>query len=149
MWRFPCQSELQLPAYATATQDPSLVCDPHYSSQQHQTPNPLSEARNQTCNLVVPSQIRFCCARTGIPLPLFFFSWRVSWCFQRNKFWYHWSSLLFSSSLFHLFLLWSLWFLLLTLGFICSSFSHCFRCKLRLFEIFLVSRGRLVLLKTS
>ena len=36
-------------------------------------------------------------------------------------------------------------FLLLTLGFVCS-FSSSFRCKVRLFEIFLVSQGKLVLL---
>ena len=29
-------------------------------------------------------------------------------------------------------------FLLLTLGFVCSSFSSCFRCKIRLIETFLV-----------
>ena len=40
-------------------------------------------------------------------------------------------------------------FLLLTLGFPCSSFSTCFRCKVRLFEIFLVSWGELELLWTS
>ena len=47
-------------------------------------------------------------------------------------------------------------FLLLTLGFVCS-FSSCFRYKVRclflrlgcLFQIFLVSLGKLVLLKTS
>ena len=48
------------PAYATATamQDPSHVCDLHHSSQQRQIMNPLSEARDQTNNLMVPSQIR-------------------------------------------------------------------------------------------
>ena len=30
-------------------------------------------------------------------------------------------------------------YLLLTLDFVCSSFSSCFRCKFRLFEIFLIS----------
>ena len=41
------QSELQLPAYTTATALPDLshICDLHYSSWQHQTLNPLSEAR--------------------------------------------------------------------------------------------------------
>ena len=60
-----------------------------------------------------------------------------------------WSFLLFSSFLFHLFLLWSLWFLTFYLGFVCSSFSGCFRCKVRLFEIFLVSWGKIVLLYIS
>ena len=35
----------------------------------HETPNPLplSEARDQTCNLMVPNQIRSCCTMTGTP----------------------------------------------------------------------------------
>ena len=37
-------------------------------------------------------------------------------------------------------------FLLLTLGFVCCSFSSCFRCQVRLFDIFLVSWGKIVLL---
>ena len=42
--------ELQLPAYttATATQDPSPVCNLHHSPWQHQILKPLSEARDQT-----------------------------------------------------------------------------------------------------
>ena len=41
--------ELQLPAYttATATPDPSHVCDLHHSSWQLWLLNPLSEARDQ------------------------------------------------------------------------------------------------------
>ena len=68
--RIGVQSELQLPAYATATamRDPSCVFDIHHSSQQNQILNPLSEARDQTRNLLVPSQIRFCCATMGIPI---------------------------------------------------------------------------------
>ena len=44
------ESELQLPAYttATATRDLSRICDLHHSSQQRQIHNPLSEARDQT-----------------------------------------------------------------------------------------------------
>ena len=58
--RLGVQLELQLLAYATATstQDPSCVCDLHHSSQQCQILNPLSEARDQTRNLMVPGQIR-------------------------------------------------------------------------------------------
>ena len=54
------ESELQLPTYTTATVAPnlSLVCDLHHSSQQCQTLNPLSEARDRTHNLLVPSWIR-------------------------------------------------------------------------------------------
>ena len=39
----------------------------HRSSQQHQILNPLSKARDQTRNLVVPSRIRFCCTTVGSP----------------------------------------------------------------------------------
>ena len=51
--------ELQLQAYATATakQDSSCVWDLHHSSLQRQILNPLREARDQTRNLMVPSQI--------------------------------------------------------------------------------------------
>ena len=46
--RLGVKSELQLPAYTTATrrQDPGL--DLQHSSQQRQILNPLSEARDQT-----------------------------------------------------------------------------------------------------
>ena len=48
--RLGVKLELQLPAYATATAtlDPSRVCDLHHSSRQWQTPNTLSEARDRT-----------------------------------------------------------------------------------------------------
>ena len=61
--------ELQLPAYttATATQDPSRIRDLHHSSRQHQILNPLSKARDRTCNLMVPSQICFHYAMMGTP----------------------------------------------------------------------------------
>ena len=62
--RLGVQSELQLPVYtrATATQDPSHVYDPHHSSMATPVRNPLSEARDQTSNLMAPSGIRFHCA---------------------------------------------------------------------------------------
>ena len=44
-------------------------------------------------------------------------------------------------------LMFRLYFLLLTSGFICSSFSSCFRCKVRLFEIFLFLEVRLYYFK--
>ena len=67
--RLGVNSELQLLAYTTATavQDPSHVCDLHHSSHQHRILNPLGEARDWTQNLLVPSRIRFCCARMGTP----------------------------------------------------------------------------------
>ena len=67
--RLEVQSELQPPAYsrATATPDPSRICDLHHSSQQCQILNPLNEARDQTWNLMVPSGIPFHCTTTGTP----------------------------------------------------------------------------------
>ena len=61
------ESELQLlvVAVATATQDPSYVCDLHHSSWQCHIPYPLSQVRDRTRDLTVPSRIRFCCAMTG------------------------------------------------------------------------------------
>ena len=61
--------ELQLSAYTTAPErwNPSHACDLHHNSQQRQILNPLSEARDQTPNLTVPSWIRFCCAMMGTP----------------------------------------------------------------------------------
>ena len=57
--RLGVKSELQLPVYttATATQDPSQVCDLHHSSQQHQILNSLSEARDGTCILMDTSRV--------------------------------------------------------------------------------------------
>ena len=57
--RLGVELELQMLAYttATATWDPSHVCDLYHSSQQCRILNPLSEARDQTQNLMVPSQI--------------------------------------------------------------------------------------------
>ena len=52
--RLGVKSELQLPAYATATAmpDPSCICNPHCSLCQRQILNPLSEVRDQTCILM-------------------------------------------------------------------------------------------------
>ena len=54
--RLGVQSELQLPAYstATATQDLSRVCDLHNSSWQRWILNPLSEVRGRTHVLMDP-----------------------------------------------------------------------------------------------
>ena len=67
--RLGVQSELQLLTYtiATATPDPSLVCNLPHSSQQHWILKPLSQARGWTCNLMVPGQIHFHCATSGTP----------------------------------------------------------------------------------
>ena len=60
------ESELQLLAYARATAMPvpSRIRTLHYSLWQHWILNPLSEARDQTCNLMVPNQIYFLSATT-------------------------------------------------------------------------------------
>ena len=51
--RLGMESELQPPAYTTATVtwDLSCTCSLHHSSWQHQILNPLSKARDWTCNL--------------------------------------------------------------------------------------------------
>ena len=53
------ESELWSLAYttATATPDPSHICDLHHSSQQHQILSPLSEARDQTYVLMDDSEV--------------------------------------------------------------------------------------------
>ena len=59
-----------LPAYTTAKATPDLshICNLHHSSQQCWILNPLSEARNRTCNFMVPSRISFHCTKIGIPV---------------------------------------------------------------------------------
>ena len=78
--RLGVESDLQLPAYTTATmtRDPSLVCNLHGSSQQHQIPNPLNEARDGTQNLTVTSQIHFCCSTRELQ-GFFVVVWLVGW----------------------------------------------------------------------
>ena len=62
--------ELQLPAYTTATvtPDPSHVCDLYHSSRQCGILN----SRDRTHNLMVPSQICFCCTTMGTPVSYHF-----------------------------------------------------------------------------
>ena len=57
--RLGVESELLLPAYTRTTAKPDLsrICDLHHSSRQCQILNPLSEARDRTSNLIVPSWI--------------------------------------------------------------------------------------------
>ena len=67
--RLGVQSDLQLPAYATATATSDLS---HiHGSQQRWVLSPLSEARDQIYNLTIPSQICFHCTTTGTP------TWKV------------------------------------------------------------------------
>ena len=55
------ESALQPLAYttATATLDPSRICNLHHSSQQGWILSPLREARDRTCILMDASQICF------------------------------------------------------------------------------------------
>jgi len=59
--RLEVESELQLPAYTTATAmpDPSRISNLHHSSWQGQILNPLSKASDGTCVLMDASQIHF------------------------------------------------------------------------------------------
>ena len=68
---------LHLLVYATVTaiRDLNFVCDSHHSSRQHQLPNSLSEARDQTHNLVVPCRIRFRCTTPRNSPRLTFLIW--------------------------------------------------------------------------
>ena len=66
--RLGVKSELQLPAYttATATPDPSqAVCDVHHSSQQHWVLNPLSEARDRTHILMDAIRVHYLLSHNG------------------------------------------------------------------------------------
>ena len=65
--RLRVQSELQLPDHtrATATQDPSHICDLHHISRQHQILNPLSKARDQTCIFMETSQVLHLLSHNG------------------------------------------------------------------------------------
>ena len=67
--RLGVELQQQLLAYATAvaTQDLSHVCNLHHSSQQYQIFNQLRETRDQTHNLMVPSQIHFHCTTMRTP----------------------------------------------------------------------------------
>ena len=59
--RLEVKSELQLLAHATATAtwDPSRVCNLHHSSGEYQILNPLSGARDRTLILMDTSQVYY------------------------------------------------------------------------------------------
>ncbi len=53
--------------YQTPTWKSSQVYDLYHNSWQYQILNPLSEVRDQTCNLMVTSWICLCWSTTGTP----------------------------------------------------------------------------------
>ena len=59
--RLGVESELHLPAYATAiaTQDPSRISDLHHSSRQCWILNPLSQATDRTHILIDPNWVHY------------------------------------------------------------------------------------------
>ena len=59
--RLVVESELQLPADATATamRDPSLICDLHRGSRQHQILSPLRKARDRILVLMDSSRVHY------------------------------------------------------------------------------------------
>ena len=59
--RLGAELELQLPAYttATATWDPSHICDLHHGSWQRRILNPLSEVRDRSFILMDASWVRY------------------------------------------------------------------------------------------
>ena len=83
--RLGVELELQLLAYttATATPDPSHIFNLHHGSRQCRSLNPLSEARDRTCVLMVTSQIRFHWATMGTP-PVMLLSLFLS-CYGRSS----------------------------------------------------------------
>jgi len=65
--RLGIKSELQLPAYTTATAmwDLSCVCNLHHSSRKCWILNPLSEARDRICILIDTSQVHNLLSHNG------------------------------------------------------------------------------------
>ena len=69
--RLGVESDLQMPAYATATQDLSHICDLHHSSRQRRIPNPLSKSRDGTRIVMDTSEVHYCWATVGTPTVTF------------------------------------------------------------------------------
>ena len=65
---------------ASATPDPSHVCDLYWSSGQCQILNPTSEARNRTQVFMGTSQVRYCWVTMGTPITFLkysLFNWSI------------------------------------------------------------------------
>ena len=82
------ETELQLPAYGTATamQDLSFICDLHHSLQERQILNPLSEVRDWTHILMDTSQDLNPLTTMGTP-PAKLFNYNTPWGFFDHKRW--------------------------------------------------------------
>ena len=75
--------------------DLNHVCHLHHGSRQRRILNPLSEAKDETHNFMVPSWIRFCCTMTGTPKIKFLNAklifmlksiiWKLSMCLCSNQ----------------------------------------------------------------
>ena len=91
--RLEVESELQLLAYttATATSDPSHICDLHCSSRQHWISHPLIGARDQTPALMDTSWGCYCWATMGTPSLRYFLNFHFDFSFSP---WVHWKMLL-------------------------------------------------------
>ena len=65
--------ELQSPAYttATATPDPSCICDLHHSSREHRILNPLSEARIEPVSSWILARFLSAAPRRELPVCVF------------------------------------------------------------------------------
>ena len=65
--RLGVESELQLLAYATATAtpDPTCLCNLYHSSEQHWILNPLNKAKDRTRILMETSQVPYHCTTMG------------------------------------------------------------------------------------
>ena len=72
--RLGVESELQPPAYTTATTRPDLSCvwDLHHSWGEHWILHPLTKIRDRTHILVDTSQVHFCWAMMGSPTVISF-----------------------------------------------------------------------------
>ena len=90
IWTFPgwgVKLELQLMDYATATAtpDPSHVCNLHCRSWQRQILNPLSGARDWTCIHKDSGYVRYHWATTGTPSFLFIWN-KITGIFSEQSF---------------------------------------------------------------
>ena len=115
--RLGVKLELQLLAYstATATKDPSCICDLHHRSLQCWILNPLSEARDRTCTLMDTIQACYYSVMTGTPWFSIFIDyipyevalkyWLYFLCYVLHPCeFYYWQFVLFNPPhLFHLF----------------------------------------------